>query len=164
MQEHSIPIQWQWDSVPISSRNLSQKPLWGEPGCFWSAAFHLGDIQKGLDGITAKIQNSLEQDHIPALDKAISDLVAKVTPKKTNEFAVPPGGTSDAATKTFTVSSPLLDQGTADMLDELLADVKKAANDKSPPMSWASLTRCRCWDEVETEYPSVVFLEWYQTL
>ncbi|TID02262.1 hypothetical protein CH35J_003334 [Colletotrichum higginsianum] len=133
---------------------------------FLERAFHLGDINKGMDDIMVRLQNSLEKERIPALDKAVLDLVAKVTPTKLNAFALPPGGISadDETVKTFTVMSPLLDQGTADMMGQLLIEIKRAASDQSPPLSWAGLTWCRRWDEAEPAFPSVIFMEWYQTL
>ncbi|WQF74992.1 hypothetical protein CDEST_00006 [Colletotrichum destructivum] len=133
---------------------------------FLERAFHLGDINKGMDDIMVQLQNTLEKERIPALDKAVLDLVAKVTPTKLNAFALPPGGISadDETVKTFTVMSPLLDQGTADMMGQLLIEIKRAASDQSPPLSWAGLTWCRRWDEAEPAFPSVIFMEWYQTL
>ncbi|KAK2043082.1 hypothetical protein LZ31DRAFT_632210 [Colletotrichum somersetense] len=68
---------------------------------FIERAFRLRDIHKRMEGTIAQLQNSLEKERIPALDKAVLDVLAKVMPTKPDVFALPFGGSSavDAAEK-----------------------------------------------------------------
>ncbi|KAK2031656.1 hypothetical protein LX32DRAFT_691517 [Colletotrichum zoysiae] len=89
-------------SAYLSKAASSRLTLRVRPGLlFLERAFRLGDIHKGMEGIMAQLQNSLEKERIPALDNAVLDALAKVMPTKPDAFAMLLGGSSavDAAEK-----------------------------------------------------------------
>ncbi|KXX72978.1 hypothetical protein MMYC01_210444 [Madurella mycetomatis] len=157
--------------------------------------FKLSDVDEEMSSLGEMLRKQFGDD-IKNLEDVVQQLIQLVEPKNHNLYSIPPAppngstmtpGVGQGATR-FQVSSPLLDDTTAQALGEILQEVNAIAAsaelpagasvataivtpkwaapsvNPEPVVSYLLTARGREWDAVEPAYPSDVFRMWYELL